>query len=152
VLHWPARRITTIALVLWLVAGILKMVVGLVPENTIAGLHLLGAANLPILSLAITMLGVAIHQRQHGLALFSILIGVVGIVGAILSTASQTTSALNLGLGNGGMERVAGYPGNIWMVVVGIAVLYAASQSTLQLPLPDATEGLGANPAPLPSV
>lgn len=45
---WPVRRMTTTALVLWLVSGVLKIVVGVAPENTVASLHLLGALNLPV--------------------------------------------------------------------------------------------------------
>jgi hypothetical membrane protein len=132
---WPARRITTIALALWLVAGVLKMVVGLAPENTVAGLHLLGAANLPVLSVAIVLLGIAFLRLRPGFGTLSIVIGSVGLVGAILSTAAQTAgSALDLGLGNGGMERVAGYPGNVWMVIVGIGVLYTARSSDARVP------------------
>jgi hypothetical membrane protein len=129
---WPPSRRTTVALVLWLVAGVLKVVVGLAPENTISGLHLLGAANLPLLSVAIVLLSSAIHRTRRGLAIFGLVVGSVGLAGAILSTAAQTAgSALDLGLGNGGMERLAGYPGNAWMTVVGLAVVSAASRSIL---------------------
>jgi hypothetical membrane protein len=121
---WPARTMVTSALVLWLLAGALKTVVGLVPENTIISLHLLGAANLPLLSIAILLLSFAIRATRRPLADFGLLVGVVGLIGAILSTAAQTAgSALDLGLGTGGMERLAGYPGTIWMAVVGLVVL-----------------------------
>jgi hypothetical membrane protein len=124
---WPSRTLTTAALGLWLAAGVLKIVVGLAPENANAGLHLLGAANLPIQSAGIVLLGVSLWPSQHALAPISMVVGGVGLVGAVLTSLAQTTSsAFDLGLGNGGMERVAGYPGSIWMALVGLAVLHAA--------------------------
>jgi hypothetical membrane protein len=42
---WPRSRATTVALVLWVITGLGKIVVGLVPENTNISLHLLAAFN-----------------------------------------------------------------------------------------------------------
>jgi hypothetical membrane protein len=124
---WPQRRIVRVALILWLIAGVLKIVVGLVPENTVASLHLLGAFNLPLLSVAILLLSISVRRVHRSLAQFGWAVSIVGIVGAVLSTAAQTAGpALNLGLGNGGMERLAGYPGNIWMLVVGALFVFLA--------------------------
>jgi hypothetical membrane protein len=121
---WPSRRMTRIALILWLVAGVLKVVVGLVPENTNLSLHLLGAVNIPVESVAILLLSIAIAGGHRGLSRFGVAIGIVGLAGAAFTTAAQYAgSALNLGLGNGGMERVAGYPGSLWMLVIGIALV-----------------------------
>lgn len=133
---WPARRMTTIALVLWLVSGVLKIVVGVAPENTVASLHLLGALNLPVQSIAIVLLSIVILRKQRALAVFGLVVGVVSFAAACLSTAAQTAGpALNLGLGNGGMERLAGYPGNLWMLVIGIAVIaQALARPTSPLP------------------
>jgi hypothetical membrane protein len=132
---WPRRRLTTCALVLLVIAAGLKMVVGFVPENTSASLHLLGGANLPLESVAILALSVGIYARTRRLAVVGLVCGTVGLAGALLVSAAQTAgSAFDLGLGPGGMERVAGYPGNIWTVVVAIAVLQLALASG-RLPL-----------------
>jgi hypothetical membrane protein len=135
---WPARPMATAALVLWLASGVLKIVVGVAPENTIASLHLLGALNLPLQSIAIVLLSVVILRDQRTLAGFGLVVGVVSLAAACLSTAAQTAGpALNLGLGAGGMERLAGYPGNLWMAVVGIVVIaQAVARPTSTRPLP----------------
>jgi hypothetical membrane protein len=36
---------------------------------------------------------------------------------------------LNLGPGNGGMERLAGYPGNLWMLVVGVTIVVTGTRT-----------------------
>jgi hypothetical membrane protein len=146
---WPRRRLTTCALVLLLIAAGLKMVVGFVPENTSASLHLLGGANLPLESVAILALSIGIYARTRRLAVVGLVCGTIGVAGALLSSAAQTAgSAFDLGLGAGGMERVAGYPGNIWTVVVAIAILQLALASG---PLPLAGDarrsGLSLGPA-----
>ena len=124
------RKMTTVALRLLLVAGALKIVVGLAPENTNVSLHLLGAFNLPLQSVAILMVSITVAARHRSLKIFGLVTAVTGIAGAGLSTAAQHAGpALYLGLGSGGMERVAGYPGNLWMLVVGIVVIATPRQS-----------------------
>lgn len=50
----------------------------------------------------------------------------VSLFGTVLSVAGEYGgAALYLGLGVGGTERLAGYPGNLWMVVVALAILLA---------------------------
>lgn len=50
------------------------------------------------------------------------------IGGAVLSTAAQYAgTALTLGLGAGGMGRLAGHPGNNWFAVIGIAAIVAGT-------------------------
>jgi len=142
---WPARRMTTVALWLWLVAGVGKIVVGLVPENTNASLHVAGATNLLIGSVAILLLSLVARRQHRPLATTGLIIGVVGLVGGVLSTAAQGAgSALDLGIGAGGMERVAGYPSNIWLVIVGvIAILSTKEQTTPAARRPIRADGLG---------
>jgi hypothetical membrane protein len=127
---WPARHLTNVALVMWLIVGVLKALVGLAPENSAASLHVLGAFNLPLQSIAIILLSIAILRSQRALATFGLIVGVVSLIAAGLSTAAQTAGpALNLGLGNGGMERLAGYPGNLWMLVVGVTIVVAGTRT-----------------------
>ncbi len=120
---WPPGKLATTGVVLWVVAGLGKIVVGLVPENTSAALHLLGAFNIPIGSVAILLLSIAIPRTSAALAAGGVLLAVLGLVGTILLTAGQYSSALYLGLGVGGSERLAGYPGNLWMLVIGVLAL-----------------------------
>jgi hypothetical membrane protein len=124
---WPARPLTTVAVVLWITAGLGKMVVGLVPENSNANLHLLGALNLPLGAVAILLLGLAGWRDARAVSMVGIVVAVVELAGSILSAAGQYAGpALYLGLGAGGMERLAGYPGNLWMAMIGVVAVLAA--------------------------
>lgn len=116
---WPQGKLATTGVVLWVVAGLGKIVVGLVPENTDAALHLLGAFNIPVGSVAILLLSIAIRRASGALAATGVVLAVLGLVGTVLSTAGQFSSALYLGLGVGGSERLAGYPSNLWMLIIG---------------------------------
>jgi hypothetical membrane protein len=121
---WPAGRLARWALILWVLSGLGKIVVGLVPENTRIGLHLIGALNVPLESLAILLLSLAIRRSSRVLAAIGIVVAVVGLAGSFLSTAGQYAgSPLYLGLGVGGAERLASYPGTLWMLMMGITAM-----------------------------
>jgi hypothetical membrane protein len=125
---WPAGRLATAGVVLWVVAGLGKIVVGLVPENADAGLHLVGAFNIPLGSVAILLLSLAVRRTAPGLARFGVVLAALGLLGTVLSTAGQFAPALYLGLGVGGAERLAGYPGNLWVLVVGVLAVARSRQ------------------------
>jgi hypothetical membrane protein len=128
---WPARRMTWVALVLWLIAGVGKVIVGLVPENTNAALHTLGAANILIGGVAILLLGLAVRRENPALARTGLLIAIVTIVASLLWSAAQAGhTALYLGLGSGGMERLADYPSDLWLLLVGLIALLATREQT----------------------
>jgi hypothetical membrane protein len=121
---WPGRRLIAFALGLWIVAGLGKVLVGLDPENTDVQLHLLGALNIPIESLAILLTSIAILQTDLALALVGVVLALVGLGGTVLSTAGQIVGpAAYVGFGVGGMERLADYPGNVWTVLIGIVAI-----------------------------
>lgn len=127
--YWKPSKRRTAALWIWALACALKAVVGLVPENTNAGLHTLGALNLPLTSVAILLLGLSHWRTRRWEAVFSLTISVVALIGAVLFSASQSGStALDLGQGIGGMERLAGYPSNLWIVVIALAALATRPQ------------------------
>ena len=120
---WTSTGRTAIALVLLVLAGAGKVLVGLVPEDVNVSLHLLGALNLPLTSVAILLLALS---SPGGMRTFGLVMAVLGLVGFVLSIAGQFGgSALYLGLGPGGAERLAGYPGDVWMFAVGAAALRA---------------------------
>ncbi len=121
---WPRRRLIALALGLWVVVGLGKVLVGLYPENTDVQLHLLGALNIPIESLAILLNSIAILQTDLALARVGLVLAIVGLCGTVLSTAGQIVGpAAYLGLGVGGMERFADYPGNVWTVLIAIVAI-----------------------------
>lgn len=126
---WPTHGLAAAGKVLLLVSGALKPLVGIAPENTNVDLHLLGALNLPVASIGILLLSIAGGRLSRGFGRLGIATAVVGLVGVVLSTVSQYRGeALTLGLGYGGMERVADYPGFVWAVVLGAMVLVAVAR------------------------
>jgi hypothetical membrane protein len=129
---WPRSRGTTVALILWGITGLGKIGVGLVPENTNISLHLLAAFNVPVGCVAILLLSLPARQASRALSVTGIVLAVVGLVATALSTAAEfaSSSSLDLGLGAGGMERVADYPGSLWILLIGIiAVLSAGTRA-----------------------
>ena len=124
---WPAGHLARWALVLWVLSGLGKIIVGLVPENTHIGLHLLGALNVPLGSVAILLLSLAIRRTSPTISLIGIVVAMVGLVGSVLSTGGQYAgSSAYLGLGVGGAERLASYPGSLWMLMIGIIAMFSA--------------------------
>lgn len=130
---WPDGSLARVGKVLLLLSGALKPLVGLAPENTNVGVHLLGALNLPLASIGILLVSLAIRPVRGGLGIFGVAMASLGLVGTVLSSASQYAGeAVTLGLGYGGMERVADYPAFAWMVVVAVDVLLDASRTSPQ--------------------
>jgi hypothetical membrane protein len=125
---WPRGRIVTVSLVLWVIAGLGKIGVGLVPENTNVGIHLLAALNIPVESIAVLLVSLAILRSDRQLGLLGVTLAVLGVAGMVLGTAGEIAGpALYLGLGVGGMERVAEYPATIWRLMAGIAAISSAT-------------------------
>ena len=124
---WPTGHLARWALALWILSGVGKIIVGLVPENTHIGLHLLGALSDPLASVSVFLLSLAIRRTSHAIAVIGIVVAVVGLVGAVLSTGGEVAgSSLYLGLGVGGAERLASYPGSLWMLMIGIIAMFSA--------------------------
>jgi hypothetical membrane protein len=124
---WPQGRLASAALVLWIVTGLGKITVGLVPENTNISLHLLAAFNIPVGCAAILLLSLAVRGTSRAVSIAGLAAAGVGLAGTVLSTAGQFAGALYLGLGAGGMERVADYPGSLWVLMIGILAVLAAA-------------------------
>ena len=111
-------------MVLLLIAGCGKVLVGLAPENEHVVLHSIGALNIPIASVAIVLISATTFQVRKSLSVIGLTAFALGSVGtALLVTAQFAGSSLLPGLGMGGMERLAGYPANAWMVSTGIAAI-----------------------------
>lgn len=124
---WPAGHLAHWVLGLWVLSGLGKIIVGLVPENTHIGLHLLGALNVPLGSVAILLLSLAIRRTSHAVSVIGIVVAVVGLAGSVLSTGGEFSgSSAYLGLGVGGAERLASYPGTLWMLMIGVIAMVSA--------------------------
>lgn len=128
---FPPGWFSGAGLVLLSLAGAGIILVGLFPENENIALHRVGAAGHFVLgNLALAVLGIALAMGNElgagltqasgrtGLAIFSTVSGVVGLVATALFITDHY-----LGLGIGGMERVAAYPLPLWLIVAGISFL-----------------------------
>ena len=118
---FPRGWVRELAVLLFTLAGLGVMVVGWYPENTNNARHVLGAGlNFIAGNIAMIVFGLALAQRppHRGLMWFSVFAGVLGLVATALFTLGHF-----LGIGLGGMERVAAYPMTVWQIVVGAAFL-----------------------------
>ena len=116
---WPRRRLTTWGLVLLGVAGAGTILIGLSPENVNVFVHLVGALNIPAGNVAMILLGLAIWRDRRGMAWFSLLAGVVGLLGMLAGPFLMILT----GHGGGLAERMLLYPLIIWLIVFGLSVV-----------------------------
>lgn len=120
--RFPAERLWTAASWLIAVAGPGVLLVGLYPEDVNLPVHDVGAvAHFLCGNLGVALLGLALLRRSPrtrvmgGLSLFA---GVVGLTGTLLFFTD-----IDLGLGVGGMERIAAYPLPLWLTAMGAFLL-----------------------------
>jgi hypothetical membrane protein len=126
---FPPGRISAAGLLLVALAGPGLVLVGLFPEDVNIAPHSLGAAAQFISGgLGMVVLGIALvaAHRHPLLAGYSIVSGLVGLLATGLFVAGQY-----LGLGIGGMERVAAYALPLWMIVAGAVFRRASAISRL---------------------
>jgi len=114
--HQYARsRTGTAGFSLLAVSGLGVVLVGIFPENSVPALHGIGAAAPFVLgNIAIIVLG-GILPVPIVLRLYSFLSGAV----ALVALGCYATSH-DLGLGEGGIERVVAYPQTIWLLIIGL--------------------------------
>jgi hypothetical protein len=135
---------------LWIVTGLGEMGVGLVPENTDLALHTLFALNVPIASVAVLLLSVALLRGHRVVAGIGIALAVVGLAGFVWLSAGEVAGpALYLGLGPGAAERVADYPAAVWRLMIGTLVVASAALGQRSRPVvaDEAPSGGGGAPA-----
>lgn len=99
------------------VAGIGVFLVGLFPENENIAAHTLGAGlNFVCGNLGMVVLGMAGAERRvsRRFDLLTASLGVLGLLGTWLFVSGRY-----LGIGQGGMERVAAYPLTVWLILAG---------------------------------
>lgn len=110
----PGRAGRT-SVVLWCVSGAGSIAVGLVPVNENGGLHGLVAAPIFIAQpAALLLMGIA-QQRREARATYAVAaVSAIGVVGffAIVATGGAA--------GIGAFERLALWPGYVWVSVVAV--------------------------------
>lgn len=124
---FPAGNLRTAGLTLLSLAGIGIILVGIYPENGNLPMHKVGAAgHFVIGNLSMILLGFGLMRgnRRQGLAAYSITSGLIGLAATALFISDKF-----LGLGIGGMERVAAYPLPLWLIVTGIIYFSATGKS-----------------------
>ena len=125
---FPDGWVRSVAIVLFCLAGLGVIVVGIYPENTDNARHVLGAGlNFVAGNIAMIVFGLALaqHPTHRGLIAVSIGLGTLGLLATLLFASGHF-----LGIGLGGMERVAAYPMTVWQIVTGVAFLRAGARST----------------------
>jgi len=96
-------------------AGIGTILVGLFAENTIASHHVFGAA-LPFVigNLALLVLGLSLDLPK-AFRYYTLISGVLSLSAFLLFITHHY-----LGIGIGGMERLAAHPQTIWLIAFGV--------------------------------
>ncbi len=118
---FPSGWVRELAVTLFCLAGVGVIVVGMYPENTDNARHVLGAGlNFIAGNIAMIVFGLALAQRptHRGLMGVSIALGTLGLTATVLFVTGNF-----LGLGLGGMERVAAYPMTVWQIIAGTTFL-----------------------------
>ena len=121
---WPGNRLMTLSLAMIALTAPGHIMVGLFPSDTGTLGHMIGAGIILALgNPGMVMAGVAAWRNRRGQAMVSLLLGLTGVVGTILFLY-----LIDLGIGLGGMERVAFYPLTLWCGVQGIVLLYRSGR------------------------
>lgn len=103
---------------LLMLAGFGTILVGMFPENTIAGVHTLGAA-LPFLFGNIALIILGLHLKlPRVLQVYTLASGLIALTALVFYL-----SHIYFGLSQGGVERLVAYPQTIWMIVFGVFLL-----------------------------
>jgi hypothetical membrane protein len=96
--------------------GIGTVLVGAFPENTVPVMHAFGAfLALLIGNVSMVVLALALQRVRTGFRFYTFFSGMFSILAFILFV-----SHIYLGLGQGGMERLASYPQTAWLVLFGL--------------------------------
>ena len=127
---FPRGWVRTLAMGLFTLAGAGVFVVGVYPETTENARHVLGAGlNFVAGNIAMIVYGLALAQRpgvQVARVRVSLVTGTLGMLATLLFVSGHF-----LGIGLGGMERVAAYPMTVWQIVMGVALLRDGQRTAL---------------------
>ena len=118
--QWPRRRLTAWGRTLLAIGGIGKIIVGLVPENTVILLHFIGALGIPCALVGILLLGLATWRTRRGVAVASLVMALTGLLGPVI-TKVATGGLHDYGLA----ERLMEYPIFAWLALMGLVFLLA---------------------------
>jgi hypothetical membrane protein len=111
----------SVAIALFIAAGVGVLMVGVYPENENITIHSIGAGiNFIGGNAALVLFGLAepstSSRRQFTWA--SVTAGILGLIATVLFVARH-----DLGLGPGGIERLAAYTTTTWQIMAGLTLL-----------------------------
>jgi hypothetical membrane protein len=111
----------SLAVALFVAAGVGVLMVGMYPENENITIHSIGAGiNFIGGNMALVLFGLAVPSTspRPQFIWFSITAGILGLTATGLFVARH-----DLGLGPGGIERLAAYTTTTWQIVAGLIIL-----------------------------
>jgi hypothetical membrane protein len=118
---WTRSKSMTMALAMIAATAPGHLLVGLWPSDTGPTMHLVGAgSNLALGNPGMVLAGVALWRGRRVRSLVSLILGSAGLLGTLLFLNDN-----GLGIGLGGMERVAFYPLTLWCGIQGLLLLRA---------------------------
>jgi hypothetical membrane protein len=128
---FPARPVYRIALVLFAIAGVGVLEVGLAPEDVNLRLHVLGAVahflggNLAMILLGLVMIrrSVCEARTMRWRSWITFALGSVGLLATLALAFRGTPSWAALGWDAGTVERLAAYPLPLWLTWTGFLLL-----------------------------
>ena len=118
---WPVNRVMTVAMLMIAATAPGHVLVGLFPSDTGPTMHLIGAGSILALgNPGMVVAGLGSWHTNRDRSIVSLLLGGAGILGTLLFLRET-----GLGIGLGGMERVAFYPLTLWCGIQGLLLLRA---------------------------
>ena len=141
---FPEQWVYRVALVLFAVAGLGVLVVGLVPEDVDFRLHILGAVgNFLGGNLAMVLLGLVMIRKSVCLPFamrwknwITFVAGSVGLLATLALAFRGSPSWIALGWNAGSVERLAAYPLPLWLTWTGFRLLRGGATAGSSTSLP----------------
>lgn len=119
----PSGPLATTSVVLWIISGLSSIGTGLVPLDKDIELHVL--VSLPVFvaqPFALVTLGLALRRHHRALAWPTLAVGALSLAGTSIFFARVEGSDFS-----GLLERLALWPGYLWLPIVAIAVMRAGT-------------------------
>jgi hypothetical membrane protein len=111
--HWPRNKATTLGLLLLVLFGVGKVIVGLAPEDQRLFLHALGSLGILFGNVGCLVFAAGLWRTARPLALIFLCIGVVGVISFVLLLLPALMTV------RGASERLADWPLPLWLAVLG---------------------------------
>lgn len=123
--HRPPGSLATASLALWVVSGLSSIAVGLVPVNLHPGLHTAVAVWVfAAQPLALLLLGSSLIPGHRALGQSTVVVGAISLIGSC-----GFLMLLDSPTGSGAFERLALWPGYVWVSVLAFAVVYRSQKA-----------------------